>query len=107
MRNQIFASAALTSRKHRILSAVNKIVFFGNNTSYIVLRGCNVTVFNVHAPHEGNVIIQKRVFMRNQRKYHTINLLGDFNKKLGERIFLNQTFGMRVYVRILMISVLE
>jgi hypothetical protein len=31
---------------------VNIIVFVGDKTSYIVLRGCNIIVFNVPAPTE-------------------------------------------------------
>jgi hypothetical protein len=53
VRNQIYSSAALTSRKHRTLSAVNRIMFVGDKMSYIILRGCNIIVFNVHAPNEG------------------------------------------------------
>jgi len=34
-------------------------------------------------------------------------LLGDFNAKVGEWIFANQQLGIRVYIRIAMIMVLE
>jgi hypothetical protein len=34
-------------------------------------------------------------------------LLGDFNAKLGDRIFSNRHLGMRVYIRIVMIMALE
>jgi hypothetical protein len=34
-------------------------------------------------------------------------LLGDFNAKVGEKIFSNQQLGMRVYIRKPMIMVLE
>jgi hypothetical protein len=41
-------------------------------------------------------------------RYHRKILLGDFNVKVGrERIFSNQQLGMRVYVRVVMIMVLE
>ena len=40
-------------------------------------------------------------------KYHTEILLGDFNAKGGERIFLNRQLELRVYNRIVMIMVLE
>ena len=40
--------------------------------------------------------------------YNMKILLGDFNAKVGEeRIFSNRQFGMRVYIRIVMIMVLE
>jgi hypothetical protein len=35
------------------------------------------------------------------------SLLGDFNAKWGERVFSNQQLGMRVYIRVVMIMVLE
>ena len=39
---------------HRIVSAVNRVDFFSNRVSYIVLRGrwCNIIVLNVHVPSE-------------------------------------------------------
>jgi hypothetical protein len=40
-------------------------------------------------------------------KYRMKILLGDFNTKLGGRILSNQQSEMRVYMRILMIMVLE
>jgi len=33
--------------------------------------------------------------------------LGDFNAKIGERMFSKHRLGMRVYIRIIMIMVLE
>jgi hypothetical protein len=50
--NQIQATAALTSRKYRILSALKIIGFVGDKT-HIILRGCTIIVFNVPAPTEG------------------------------------------------------
>ena len=38
-------------------------------------------------------------------KYHRTILLGDFNAKVGERIFSNRQLGMRVYISIVMIMV--
>jgi hypothetical protein len=40
-------------------------------------------------------------------KYHTKILLGDFNAKVGGKIFLNRQFEMRVCTKQLMIMVLE
>jgi hypothetical protein len=42
------------------------------------------------------------------RKYHIEILLGDFNSEPGrERIFSDRQVGIRVYIRILLIMVLE
>ena len=51
--NQTQATAALTSRKYRLSSGLNLIVFVGDKTSHVVLRGCNIVVFNVSAPADG------------------------------------------------------
>ena len=40
-------------------------------------------------------------------KYHMEILLGDLMQNLGERIFSNRQFGMRVYIRIAMTVVLQ
>ena len=40
-------------------------------------------------------------------RYHMKILLGDFNENWGERIFSNRHLEMRVYIRIIMIMVLE
>jgi len=41
-------------------------------------------------------------------KHHMTILLGDFNAKVGrERVFSNWQLGMRVYIRIVLIMVLE
>jgi len=51
--NQIEATAALTSRKYRLLSAVNIIRFVRDKTSHIVLRDSSIIVLNVPSPTEG------------------------------------------------------
>ena len=40
-------------------------------------------------------------------KYHMKILLRDFSAKMGERTFSNQQLRMRVYIRIVMIIMLE
>ena len=40
-------------------------------------------------------------------KYHMKILLGEFNAKLGRQDISTQQLGMRVYIRIVMIMVLE
>ena len=40
-------------------------------------------------------------------KYDKKILFGDFNSELGERIFSSRLYGMRVYIRIVMIMGLD
>jgi hypothetical protein len=56
---------------HRIVPAVKRVEFLGDMVSYIVLRGywCNVILLNGHALSEEKVMIQKTVFMRNQKRF--------------------------------------
>ena len=51
----------------RIVSAVKRVEFVSDSSSYIVLRGRwhNIIIVNVHAPSEEKVMRQKIVFMRN------------------------------------------
>jgi hypothetical protein len=81
-----------------------------------VLRGrwCNINVLNTHAPTEEKGDDSKDGFYEELEgvfyhfpKYHMRILLGDFNAKVGERLFSNRLLGMRVYIRIVMIMVLE
>ena len=91
------------------------VEFVSDRVSYIVLRGrwCNIIVLNVHAPSEDKNDDSKDSFCEEPEQvfdhfpeYHMKILLGDFNAKLGREGFLNRQFGMRVYIRIVMIKVL-
>ena len=82
----------------------------------MVLRGrwCNIIVLNVHARSEVKSDDSKDSFYEELEqvfdhcpRYHMKILLGDFNAKMGERIFSNRQLGMRVYIRIVMIMELE
>jgi len=84
--------------------------------SYIVLRGrwCNIIVLNVRGSCEQKSDDSKDSFydelgqvFDHFPKYVMKILLGDFNAKVGEIIFSNQQLGMRVYIRIVKIMVLE
>ena len=84
--------------------------------SYIILRGgwCNISNLNVVAASEEKSDDINNSFydeleqgFDNFPKYHVKILLFDFNAKLGRKIFSNQQIGMRVYIRIVMIIVLE
>ena len=84
--------------------------------SNIVLRGrwCNILVLIEHASSDEKTDYSRDSFYEeldqvfdNFSKYHMKILLGDFNAKVGERIFSNRQLGMRVYIRIVMIMVLE
>jgi len=61
---------------HRKISTVKRVAFISDMMSCKVLRvrWCNSIVFNVHAPIEENVKIQKAVFMRNWSKFSIIFL---------------------------------
>jgi len=101
----------------RIVSAVKRVELVGATVLYTVLRGrwCNIIVPNVHAPSEeqsddSNDRFYEELeqgFFYHFPKYHMKFLLGDFNAKVGKRIFSNRHLGMSVYIRIVMIMVLE
>ena len=68
----------------------------------------------MHAPSEGKGDDSKDGFYEELEqvfdhfpKYDMKIVLGVINEKWGERIILNRQLGMRVYIRIVMIMVLE
>jgi len=80
-------------------------VFVSDSVSYKVLIGCwcNIIILNVRAPSEGKCDDSKDGFCEGIEqvfdhfpKYHMKILLGDFYSKVGERIFSNRQWGMRV-----------
>ena len=100
----------------RITSAVKRVEFVSDRMSYVVLRGrwCNIIVLNVHAPSEEKSGNSKDSFYEELEqvfdhfpKYDMKILLGDFNTKVGERIFSNRLYRMRVYIRIAIVMGLE
>ena len=69
---------------------------------------------NIHAPSEeksddtnDSFYEELEQVFNHLPKYHMEILLGDFNEKWRERIFSNLQLGMRVYIMIVMIMVLE
>ena len=77
-------------------------------------RWCNIIVVNVHAPSEEKSDESNDSFYEELEqvfehfpKYHMKILLGDLTQKWGERIFSNRQLGMRAYIRIVMIMVLD
>jgi hypothetical protein len=81
-----------------------------------VLRGrwCNILVLNAHEPTVEKGVDSKDSFYEEFEgvfdhfpKYHMKILLDDFNAKVGGEDTSNQQLGMRVYIRIVMIMVLE
>ena len=101
---------------HRTVSAVKRVEFVSDRISYTVLRGrwCIITILNVHAPSEEKSDDSKDSFYEELEQvfnhfhmYHMKIVLGGFNAKFGERIFSNQQLEMRVYIRIVMIMVLD
>jgi hypothetical protein len=102
---------------HRIVSPVNRVDFVSDMMSYIDLRGpwFNIVVLSVHSSSEEKSDDSKdsrygeleQVFDHFPR-YHMKILLGDFNAKLErERIFSNRQLGLRVYIKIVMTTMLE
>ena len=80
----------------RIVSAVKRVEFVSNRMLCIVLRvhWCNIIVLNVHATSEEESDNSKDSFYEELEqvcdhfpKYYMKILLGDFNAKVGERIF--------------------
>jgi hypothetical protein len=81
----------------RIISAIKRVEFVSDRTSYIILRGrwCYIIVLNVHAPTEDKIDEMKQRFYEELEhvldkfpKYHMKILLWDFNAKVGrEGIF--------------------
>jgi hypothetical protein len=91
---------------HRMVSAVKRVEFVSDRTSYLVLRGrwCNTIVLNVHTPSEEKSDDSKdsfdeeveQVFFYRFPKYRMELLLADFNTKLErEKIFSNGQLGIK------------
>jgi len=81
-----------------------------------VLRGrwCNIVVLNVHAPSEeksgdskDSLYEELEQFLDHFSQYHMKILLGDFNAKVGRENISNRQLGMRYYIEILLLMVLE
>jgi hypothetical protein len=86
----------------RITSAVKRVEFVTDKTSYIILRGhwCDIIVLNVYAPTEDKTDDVKDSFYDKLEwvfdkflKYHTKILLGDFNAKVGQDDIFKPTIG--------------
>jgi exonuclease III len=78
---------------NKIISAVKRIKFVSDRTSYITLkgRGCDITVLNVHAPTEDKDDDIKDSFYEELEqvfdqfpRYHIKILLGNSNEKVGK-----------------------
>jgi len=76
----------------------SSVEFVSARVSYIVLRGrwCNIIVLNVHAPSEGKSDGSKDSFYEELKQvfYNFCNyrmkiMLGNFNAKVGKKIFSN------------------
>ena len=78
------------------------------------LLNTSVLVLNAHAPSEEKSDEAKDSFYEELEqvfyhfpKYHMKILLGDFNIKVGRENVFKQQLGMRVFISIVMIMVLE
>jgi hypothetical protein len=70
----------------------------------------DIIVLNVHAPTEDKTAdVQGSFYEELERvfdkfpKYHMKILLGDFNAKVGRKIFLNRQLGTKVCTKLVMI----
>jgi hypothetical protein len=100
----------------RIAPGVKRAEFVNDRVSYIVLRGrwSNIILLNVHATSEEKSNESKDSFYEQLEQVFIISLstvrifYQEFlTQKWGERIFSNQQLERRVYIRIVMIMVLE
>ena len=94
---------------HTIVPTVKREEYVNDRMSYIVLRGqwCNL---NLHAPSEEKSDDSKDSFCEELEQM--INHFSKYQMKIlkqnwGERRLSNRQSGTRVYIRILMIMVLE
>jgi len=87
-------------------------MFLCDSLSHIVLRGrwCNI----IDIPSEKKSVDSKEIFYVELEqvfdhfpKYNMKILLGDFNEKAGRENIFKRQLAMRVYVRVVMIMVLE
>ncbi|PNF19273.1 hypothetical protein B7P43_G07508 [Cryptotermes secundus] len=86
----------------RIVSAVKRVEFVSDRTSYIILKGrwCDIIVTNVHAPTEDKINdIKGRVCEELEQVFDKFPmypmqiLLGDFNAKVGREDIFKPTIG--------------
>jgi exonuclease III len=83
---------------HRTVSAVRRVKFVSDRTSYIVLRGrlCEIIVLYVYAPNEEKSDDSKDNFYDGFDyfpKHRMKSLLGDHNTKLGREDIFKPTIG--------------
>ena len=84
--------------------------------SYLILRGRwnDIIVINAHAPIEDKDDFIKDSFYEELEqnfdqfpRYHLKILLGDFNAKTGQEDIFTLTIGKEVYIKLVMITVLD
>ena len=85
---------------HRRVSEVKRVDFISDRLSYIVLRGrcCNNIVLNVHALSGEKSDDSKDNFYEELEQVMQI---------WGERIFSNRQLGISVYIRLILVMLLE
>ena len=95
---------------------VKRVEFVNDRMSRIVLRSrwSYIIVLNTHAPSEEKIGDSKDSIYEELEdvfghfpKYRMKILLRDFNRKWVERLFTNRQLGMRVYIKLVMIMLLE
>jgi hypothetical protein len=95
---------------------MKRVKFVRDRMSCTVLKGhwCDLIVLNIYVPTEDKTEDVKDSFCGKlecvRHKFpncHTKILFGHFGAKLVEKTFANQQFGMRVYIKLVMIMELE
>jgi hypothetical protein len=93
------------------VSAVKRVEFVSDRTSYMILRGhwCDI-VLSVHAPREDKMNGMKdRLYEELEHvfdkfpKYHMKIVLGDFTLNVGREDIFKPTTGNIVYTKLVMI----
>jgi hypothetical protein len=102
--------------RKRIMSAVERVLFVSDRTSYITLRGrwCHIIVLNIHSSTEDKIDDVKDSCYEELElvfcifsKYHMNILLGDFTAKVSKEDIFKPTVGIESLHESVMIIELE
>jgi hypothetical protein len=95
---------------HSTFSTVQTVELIRVRMLYIVLKGrwFNIIILNVHAPNEEKSDCSKDSFCGElEQVFYHFPTYENLVQNWGERIFSNRQLGMRLYIRKVMIMVLD